>query len=249
MWEADACDALNVRVICPDRPGYGLSDHDPGRTLLGWPADVTTLADSLGLDRFGVVGVSGGGPYALACALAMPDRLTGVAVVSGVGRLDCPGALEGVDPFYRLALGHVRARPRIARTVFRVNLAIVKMRPGVMMRLMGCPADIDALRSARPEIASLHFMAESVRRGLEGPVRDAWILAGPWGFAPEDVTTEVHLWHGDGDPIVPLRHSQELASALPRATLHRCPGEGHLLFAAHLFEIMPAATGRTLTEN
>jgi pimeloyl-ACP methyl ester carboxylesterase len=241
LWEADSCHELGVRVICPDRPGYGLSDYLPDRSLLDWPADVTALADALGLGRFGVVGVSGGGPYALACAFAMPDRLTGVCVVSGVGRLHTKGGLDGVDPFYRLAFRHVRTRPWIARTVLRTNVAIVKMRPSLMRRLMTCPPDLAALRSARPEITSLGFMAESVHRGLDGPVRDAWILAGAWGFEPEDVTAEVHLWHGDTDPTIPLRHSEELATLLPH--LRVCPGEGHLLYAGHLAEIMAAATG------
>ncbi len=111
------------------------------------------------------------------------------------------------------------------------------------------PIDLAAVSAARPEIATLRFMAESVHRGPDGPVRDAWILAGPWGFDPEDVSPAVHLWHGDADPTIPLRYSQELASAIPRAELHLCPGEGHMLYSAHLAEIIPAATGHTLTQD
>jgi pimeloyl-ACP methyl ester carboxylesterase len=243
LWEADSCHELGVRVICPDRPGYGLSDYLPDRSLLDWPADVTALADALGLGRFGVVGVSGGGPYALACAFAMPDRLTGVCVVSGVGRLDQEGALDGVAPIHRLAFGNVRTRPWIARSALGTSLALVKRVPSMMLKLQRCPADLMALRSARPEIASLSFMAESVHRGLKGPLRDAWILAGPWGFEPENVRAEVHLWHGDVDPTVPPRHSLELEALLPHAHLRVCPGEGHLLFAGHLPDIMAAAAG------
>jgi pimeloyl-ACP methyl ester carboxylesterase len=127
--------------------------------------------------------------------------------------------------------------------VLRANVTVIKKRPSLMLKLQRCPADLDALRSARPEIASLSYMAESVHRGLEGPVHDAWILAGPWGFEPEDVKAQVHLWHGDQDPTIPLRHSEELATLLPHAHLRVCPGEGHLLYAGHLAEIMAAATG------
>ena len=80
----------------------------------------------------------------------------------------------------------------------------------MMLKLQRCPADLDALRSARPEIASLCFMAESVHRGVEGPLRDAWILAGPWGFEPEDVKAEVHLLarrRGPDDPAASLRRT------------------------------------------
>lgn len=243
MWEADSCAALGVRVICPDRPGFGLSDHAPGRTLLDWPADTAALADALGLERFGIVGVSGGGPYALACALAMPDRLTGVAVVSGLGGLVGDGARDGLAPLYALAFRHVRARPWIARLVLQASMVATRYAPELMLRMQASPVDLDAIRAAAPEIATLAFLAESIRRGPEGPVRDAWVLAGPWGFEPEDVGLEVRLWHGDADATVPLRHSEELAGRLPHSHLRVCPGEGHMLFAAHLPEIMAAAAG------
>ena len=243
MWEADSCATNGVRVICPDRPGFGLSDHLPGRSLLDWPADVAALADALELERFGVVGVSGGGPYALACALAMPESLSGVALVSSLGRLDREGDLDGVAPLHGLAFRYARTRPWLARLVLSASLAIAARSPGLMLKVQDCPADLEALRGAAPEIATLEFLVESVRRGVEGPLRDGWILAGPWGFEPEQVDVPVHLWHGDADPTVPLRHAEELASRLPRAHLCVCPAEGHMLFARHLDEIMQAATG------
>lgn len=240
LWEADSCEAMGVRVICPDRPGFGLSDHLLGRSLLGWPADVTALADALGLDTFGVVGVSGGGPYALACAVAIPERLTGVALVSSLGRIDRVGDLANMAPLHRLAFRYARRRPLLTRVVLRTSLSATDIAPGAMLELHRCAADQKALNSAAPGIATLAFLVESVRRGVEGPRHDAWILAGPWGFQPEEVDMDVHLWHGDCDPVVPLRHAQELASRLPLSHLHVCPGEGHLLFAGHLDEVFAA---------
>ncbi len=84
-------------MISIDRPGYGLSDFKPGRTFLDWPADVTELAAALGIDRFGVAGISGGGPYAAVCASAIPQRLTGTYIISGVGPFDTPGATDGMS--------------------------------------------------------------------------------------------------------------------------------------------------------
>jgi pimeloyl-ACP methyl ester carboxylesterase len=91
--EPDFYRSMGVRVITPDRPGYGLSDPNPGRLLLDWPSDVAELADSLGIARFGVLGLSGGGIYALACGAAIPHRLTDVVVTGCPGPMQQPGAL------------------------------------------------------------------------------------------------------------------------------------------------------------
>jgi pimeloyl-ACP methyl ester carboxylesterase len=93
--DEDVTRDLGVRLIMADRPGFGLSDPKPGRTLLDWPDDVVALADALGIDRFGAVGVSGGGPYTAACAYRIPHRLTAAAIVGGSGPVDMPGTLAG----------------------------------------------------------------------------------------------------------------------------------------------------------
>jgi pimeloyl-ACP methyl ester carboxylesterase len=100
--DATLTSALAGRLIMLDRPGFGLSDFQPNRHLLDWPDDVVEVADLLGLDRFAVVGISGGGPYAAACAYKIRERLTSVAMVSSMGPVDVPGATEGM-PFIRRA--------------------------------------------------------------------------------------------------------------------------------------------------
>ena len=93
----DTLAELNVRVIAPDRPGYGLSDHKRGRTISGWPEDVVELAGALGIDAFSVLGVSGGGPYAASCAFSIPDRLSKSGIVCGMGPADSPGVKDGAS--------------------------------------------------------------------------------------------------------------------------------------------------------
>lgn len=90
-----AAAAADLRVIALDRPGYGLSDLQPGQALVGWPADVAEAADLLQIDRFSVAGASGGGPYALACAWRLPGRVTRAAVISGVARTRFPASPGG----------------------------------------------------------------------------------------------------------------------------------------------------------
>src|SRR5919109_4568041 len=96
--------AKGIRLIALDRPGMGLSDHQPRRRLVDWPDDVIQVAAALGLDRFAVLGISGGGPYAAACAWKLSDRLTGAGIVSGLAPLDVPGVIAGMSRRNRLSL-------------------------------------------------------------------------------------------------------------------------------------------------
>jgi pimeloyl-ACP methyl ester carboxylesterase len=111
----EAAIRAHVRVICPDRPGMGLSTFQPGRTMLDWPSDVMGLADALGVDRFAVGGISGGGPYAAACAFRIADRLTGAAIISGIGPPDVPGAAAGMHTLDRGLLMLARRAPWLVR--------------------------------------------------------------------------------------------------------------------------------------
>ena len=100
LCDASAAAELNIRIIAIDRPGMGLSDFKRGREILDWPDDVVELADVLQVDRFAVLGISGGGPYACACAFKISERLTTTAIVCGMGPSEAPGAKEGISWFY-----------------------------------------------------------------------------------------------------------------------------------------------------
>jgi pimeloyl-ACP methyl ester carboxylesterase len=109
---------LGARIILPERPGFGLSDFEPNRTTLDWPDEVTELADGLNLDRFAVLGVSGGGPYAAACAYKIPQWLSAAGIVSGLGPLDAPGATEGMAKSDRQTYDLARKTPWLLRPLF-----------------------------------------------------------------------------------------------------------------------------------
>lgn len=119
-----------VRLVTIDRPGHGLSDFQPKRTLLDWPEDVAALATHLGIERFAVSGWSAGGPYALACAYRTPQRLTAVGLISSVGPHDRPAATEGMDRFNRMTLAVTRRLPwAVNRQLMRVMGANVHQGP------------------------------------------------------------------------------------------------------------------------
>lgn len=227
---APAPDGRRLRAIAVDRPGIGGSDPLPGRTLLDWPRDVAALADALGIARFAVLGGSAGGVYALACAHALPDRVTRAAVVNTPAPMHWPGVWRGASRLSRAAwygIGHV---PGMAR--FVADSQRTTARHGhLFVRLLGLrmsPADRALLRdrSVRDQLTA--HLRDAYRQGASGVARDLRLIASPWGFEPRDIAAPVWLWHGLGDRTVPPAMGRALAAALPRCTARFVDGEGHL---------------------
>ncbi len=232
-----------VRIIAFDRPGYGLSDFQPGRKLLDWPDDVVAAADALGIDRFAVVGVSGGGPYALACTYKIPDRLTAVGVVSGFGPLDAPEATAGMRRQNRIAFRLTRYAPPVARLAMWAMARQVRRDPERVVAAIGAAmGEPDRRILSRPEVkkAFLDIIVEAFRAGARGPAWDMVAIARPWGFRLEDIEMQVHLWQGEEDLLVPPSMGRYQAEAIPHCNATFYPGEGHLLVVDHMREIQEA---------
>ncbi len=225
---------FNARLIAPDRPGMSLSDFQPNRNISDWPDDVAALADALGLERFAVLGFSGGGPYAEVCALKIPYRLTAVAVVSGVGPFDVPNGTQGMGTG-RFLFGAARLHPRLGELF--LGMMKSSMRYAKMSEMPGMPPrDLEVL--AQPEIAQA-FQAtaeESWRLGVHGSAWDARIVARPWDFRTEEIRTPVHLWHGEADRNAPVAMGRFVAQSIPGCHAYFCPNEGHLSLLRHHFE-------------
>ena len=242
----DAPAQAGVRLISVDRPGMGLSSFQRGRRIADWPDDVAALADALGIDRFGVVGWSGGGPYVLACAWRLADRLTGAASAAGIGRMDGPGAAADLHSIDRLGYRLARYAPAAGRALFGAMFAACRRSPE--RALQGFRNDVSepdqAVIDALPDEAkAMGWFIESGRQGGRGPTHDYRALH-DWGFPLGDVTAPVELWQGDADVLVPMAHAEDLAAVVPGATLRRCPGEGHLVMATHATELLTTAAGQ-----
>ena len=234
-------DDLSVRIIAPDRPGIGLSDPQPGRTFLDGADDVRSIADALGLERFAVVGVSGGGPYAAACAHELGPRLSSVAIVSGLAPLDVPGNTKGMGSnrhYFRLA----RRAPWLVRALMGPLGAQLSEHPDkTMKRVVAAFAKPDrTLMAECPPLrdAFRRSLLEVYRQGPDGMVRDMALYAEPWGFDPAAITVDVQIWQGDADTNVPLAMAKWWARTIDGARLHVLPGEGHFMFVAHIREIL-----------
>lgn len=231
-----AARAAGVRVISPDRPGVGLSSRSPGRSLLDWPADVAGLADALGVQRFLVLGWSAGGPYAAACAFALPGRVRAVGLVaSSLPPSAATGDTSALDRVFSYC--SVRA-PWLDRIAFRVMGGAARRAPGAFLRLSLAMLDEPSRALAR-ELPPGWF-AGAMAGGLRDPagaVDEYRILGSEWGFGPEQISQPVHLWQGDADSSVPVAWGEWLAARIPHARLTICPGEGHFLALARYPEI------------
>lgn len=231
-------DELGIRYVMVSRPGFGCSDRAPGRTLLDFAGDLAALADALGHERFAVVGVSAGGPYALACAHALPDRVAAVSVVSCMAQ---SVGSAGLPRIARAALRVVRARPRTCERGGNALLRVVRRHPGLVTRVMrggAAPADKRLLgESEAGERAAARFLA-AASAGVGGMIDDHLVCARPWGFAPRDIRGLVQVWHGIQDALVPADEAMLLAAALPHARLALDPDEGHFFYRRRLREIL-----------
>lgn len=230
-----------VRRITVDRPGLGFSDSQPSRTMLDWPTDVQGLADALGLDTFAVLGTSGGGPYAAACGYALPQRVSRVVLVSGLGPFDRPGALDGMNRGEAATMILARRVPTLAHWLVGAALTAERFRPGTVYQgLVRALPPADRLVAAQPRVRE--SLADSYtlafRQGVRSQVHDWGIIASPWGFRPEDIDVPVHLYHGELDDRVPLHHARDLARRVPHCSLTEYPDEGHMLIFSYAEEIL-----------
>jgi pimeloyl-ACP methyl ester carboxylesterase len=239
--------ALGLRVIIPDRPGMGRSDFQTGRQIVDWPADVLELAAALGIDRFAVLGESGGAPYAAACGARIADRVRAVGLVGGVAPFDVPGLFKLMSPALKLTFWLARRAPPVVRGLLSVNLR--GLRGADQRRTARIAAQFpepDRSLLQRPDVRD-RFIAcfrEACREGPRGPAWDMKLIARPWGFDLATVRVPVLLWHGERDGNAPVAHGRYLAGAIPgcRATFY--PDEAHLSVPIHHHrEILSALAG------
>ena len=222
---------LGVRVIGIDRPGMGLSDYKSNRKLLDWPNDVIELANALGIDRFPIVGGSGGAPSVLACAYKIPERLTSVGVLFGPCPLGAPGATAGWSRSMRIRAFLGRNGPLwIGSLAMKAVARVMRRNPDRALTKMfeELPkSDKEAFNHPDVRQQYIDTILEAFRSGTRGVALDYALNMKPWGFRLEDISMEVYLWHGEDDTVVPLAMGRYLAQAIPNCQAMFIPGEGH----------------------
>ena len=235
--EAGFFEIPGVQLIGVDRPGYGLSEPHAKRRLADWPRDIEQLADHLGFDKFAVVGMSGGGPYAAACAHFLKPRIVKVAIIAGLGPPDAPGMGASRVGF----LLDVGQRPMTSAVLMNVmrslirNPAAEKQFYRIRARIPRASRDIEALTPDFMQMLLSSFR-EGLRNSAKGSTSDARVYGEPWPFTLADIRVPVSVWHGTEDAQVPVSIGRHYAKFIPTARGHFPEGEGHVSIVTNCIE-------------
>jgi pimeloyl-ACP methyl ester carboxylesterase len=229
---------FGIQLITVDRPGYGRSDPQPGRQILDWTADVEALAGSLGIPEFDVMGHSSGGPYALACAYAVPNRVKHVALVSCVAPQGEPFPDPLSDSEDQALTRLAWDDPTEAARLIAESVAWLVETPERFLELPRPEPDVRLLRDPAIRGLYLNTVREAVKQGIDAYAWDGVLERRPWGFALVELAADVGIFQGEQDAAVPPSEAQKLSAALPGSQLKRFPGTGHGLIVAHWSAIL-----------
>ncbi|KAI1209332.1 alpha/beta-hydrolase [Annulohypoxylon truncatum] len=239
---------LGIRLISVDRPGMASSTYQPNRRLLDWPADLLALADHLKVDRFAVFGVSGGGPYALACWHQIPrSRCVGLGIMSGLYPTKL--GLSGMLLMNRAIFWAAQWSPWLLGHLLDFGIGPTTRSAEELEKRLG-----DGMKSRpKPDRDAWDNSSRSVRQGLarglkgafeNGPEGAGWeghIYSSDWGFCLDEVKVEpgrVVLWHGDEDANCPVAMTEKAAKLLGNVELRISRGQAHMLFVSKLDEAL-----------
>ena len=236
-----------LRLLGIDRPGIGSSTPYVYDHVLDWAGDLELVLDTLGIDTLHIIGLSGGGPYALAAGAAMPDRVHGVGVLGGVAPTQGPDAADGGLMSLAVVCAPLLRASRVPLGFALTQvIRVVKPLGGTALDLYARvqpPGDRSLL--SRPEFKAMFLddLLNGSRFQMSAPLTDLVLFTQHWGFELADVRVPVRWWHGDEDHIVPLRHGHHVVSRLPEATLVVKDGESHLGGLAIAEEVLGALQG------
>jgi pimeloyl-ACP methyl ester carboxylesterase len=227
-----AADERDVRLIAIERPGVGASTRYLHEAIVDYADDVDDFTTRLGVERFGVIALSGGGPYALACAYRLRDRIPAVAVLGGVAPTrgpDAPGGgVVGLTARFQPLL--YTFREPLGFGLWGVTRALKPLASPAFDLYMRLSPEGDQRVFARPEMKAMFIddLVGGSKHHFSAFVYDLVLFGRPWGFSVRDIEIPVRFWHGDADHMVPLAHGEHLARLVPGATLTVRKGESHL---------------------
>ena len=231
-----------IRLISYERPGYGGSTPQPGRTVADCAADVRAIADALDIQRLAVWGASGGGPHALACAALLPDLIAAAAAICSIAPYGAPGLdyFSGMGKDNEEDIKLYLRDPAAARVKSRQDrldaLAVTPDQVTEGWKTLLSPTDLAAVSD---EFAA--FLVSSFQDGLattdEGWWEDGEAHLQPWGFDLDAISIPVSVWHGREDRFVPFQHGEWLAAHVPGAEAHLSDTDGHLTLYGRIPEV------------
>ncbi len=244
QWLEQAARELDLCVIAPDRPGTGGTDRRWLRQLADWADDAAAVLDALRVDSALLLGVSGGGPFAAACAARMPARVRGLMLICPLGLPEWP--TRRMARGERISLTLATHAPSFSGWSLSRLAALARRSPDAFLRLAATNlADVDVRALQQPQMREsfLSCYLEAFRRGSWGVAQDLRLLTRPWGFDLGSITASTSIHHGDADTTVPVQHARLYAEAIPGAQLRIYPGEGHFSILSHPQDVLAALAG------
>lgn len=235
----DAAQTKHCRFFGVDRPGMGLSSINKKHSLLSFANDIQELADHLNINQFSIIAHSGGAPFAMACAYAIPKRISNVAIVSGMAPTLMSQANEGLNCGMRIIHVLVRNIPGMAWLLMQVHRSMLSKPDRFKRTLQQLPEpDRIILENPAQWSSMITALTEAFRQGVAGPAREFKLLLSEWGFDLSKITCPVTIWYGQQDRQAPISHAKIYERLLPNSKLKLSNEEAHLsMLYNHVEEI------------
>lgn len=232
---------LGIRLLAPERPGFGLSTYQPGRTLASYALDIADFADALGIARFGLAGISGGGPYAAACAALLPDRVAALGLVSPIGPMAGAEKPPSIGKGHYFAFRFAPRVPPLMAAIFSLGRYAFLYAPNAIYGFIlgrASPSDWKILSRAEVRQNLLQGVAEGCRPGIGASMQEMAIFSRPWNLPLGEIKAPVFFWQGLSDRNVSVAAALRLAELLPHCTPCRIENAGHYWIFDHIPEVL-----------
>jgi pimeloyl-ACP methyl ester carboxylesterase len=228
---------LGVRIIAIDRMGYGHSTSGDGVELPEFSEAVSEIANSLNLNRYSLLGFSGGVPFALACAFNLNNQVDKVAIVSGVADFTTEVMLTHYNPDFKALFELAATDPDLAKHHFEALAPTTQS----MMELMGANLPADDQRIFGTDAFYGHYFKNldiALNQGVRGMMNDAKVIGVPWPINLREIRVPTTIWHGEEDLNCNVAISDYFANSIPNARLNILPGKGHFFIFEHWREVL-----------
>jgi len=228
-------DRENLRIITPERPGYGLSSPMKDRSIGCFSEDIEELADYLEIQEFHVAGVSGGGAYTLACASNLSSRVLSTSLIASAAPMEMEGYFRGMSIGNKIALIMSKYSPWLLKAVLKSAANYYRDKPEKVideLRSQLCDWDVKVLDSMiiKGQLDSLiEHIREAYRQGYSAHYFDTLLVSRPWGIDYTRIESPIFMWHGVSDTLMPIHPARKFAEMLPNCKTYFIDGAGHLL--------------------
>lgn len=226
---------LGIRLICLDRPGFGLSTPLPDRTILDWAKDVLEVADDLGIQHFSVMGVSGGGAFAAGCAYQLPDRVLSAALISSTTPFRDGKPPKSMLRENKLAFFLSKKFPWLLKASYRSQKKMIENKPEKFKKLAKNgnkhlhPWDRQFLQTDEQLEMMMTHLHEATRQSVDECIREPILLSKPWAFDMKDIQIPVDVWHGKEDTMAPFVEIENIARTISNVKTYYIDQAGHFL--------------------